>query len=157
MRTYLSTFRPSGYQFPLHLAVDNRKIKVADFIIEKYPELVCTRDDYDRLPVEIAAYMGFTEIVNKLSGLRFKNLSSEEENFSQLFVKLVCMIVNASYNGTLEKWMEEEIEKLELSNRRKLVSKRCKLIHMDSSPFNLACKYGNIKLIEYFLFACNAD
>ena len=141
---------------PFHKAIHAGNQELTNYLIQKNHVSIKMKCWNDILPVELAAWKGWTQEVNEMCDKIF----GENESFKALHIKLFCMVVKASKTGALDNWMKAELERLKLlqGNSNKIVTKNLnggyKVL---LSPFSLACENGNIQIMKYFLNVCNAN
>ena len=142
-----------GMDTPLHRAISMGNRELTNYIIRKNLASIKMKCWRDTLPIELAAWKGWTQEVNEMCDKIF----DEGQYLKALHIKLFCMVVKASKTGALNNWMKVELERLELfqGNSDKIITKNLNFKVL--SPFSLACKNGNVQIIKYFLNVCNVN
>ena len=140
---------------PFHKAIYAGNQELTNYLIQENHVSIKMKCWYDTLPVELAAWKGWTQEVNEMCDRIF----GENESFKALHIKLFCMVVKASKTGALDNWMKAKLERLEQfqGNSNKIVTKNLNGGYKVLSPFSLACENGNIQIMKYFLNVCNAN
>ena len=111
-----------GMTTPFHKAIYAGNQELTNYLIQENHVSIKMKCWYDTLPVELAAWKGWTQEVNEMCDKIF----GENESFKALHIKLFCMVVKASKTGALENWMKAELERLEQlqGNSNKIVTKK---------------------------------